>query len=105
MVSYCGLVYPHSTLDRHGSLGICQYSLLHQAVYGSQSHNFGWDYYDLGKYCVLWNKEQGEEDLRIPFPDGWIGLNYGWCFYLNLFTGIVTLLGGIILWIYLVKVK
>lgn len=60
----------------------------------------------LGGILILANivfaglKNKSLNDLVIPFPDGNLELKYGWSFYLNLFTGIVCLIGGLAILIY-----
>jgi len=44
-------------------------------------------------YSGLWNKNANL--LVIPFPDGNITLSYGWCFSLNLFTGLFCIITGL----------
>jgi len=49
-------------------------------------------------YSGMWNTNYNV--LIIPFPDGNITLNYGWCWYLNLLTGIGCIFLGIVLLVY-----
>jgi len=46
-------------------------------------------------------KNQNLNQLAIPFQDGFLTLTYGWCYYLNLFTGIFCVISGILLLVYL----
>lgn len=44
---------------------------------------------------------RSENPLRIPFRDGVLVPQYGWCFYLNLFSGLFCFIAGAILWVLL----
>jgi len=50
---------------------------------------------------IVWTsiKNKIELAIKIPFPDGFIELSYGWCWYLNLITGIASVLIGVALFI------